>query len=225
VTNSRVFFYTRGRGCNGHPAFPAPFLGVHCALDREGRDVRAKLGRIARRGRGVVFDEHERAPLSVVIISESGRSSTLQPCGSIAAALEYWFARSSRAMTSRPPRPAQMTIFWHCGLPPFSSKTGPETRFRQPTVNGFGRGCRSTGSGDADWRRMVRSSGGRGFGRRSLRDSGCVRAHPADWRASASYRPLRAVWAFAPGHSGVARDHQNPSALEKAAHDHKEFSQ
>jgi hypothetical protein len=120
---------------------------------------------------------------------------------------------------------AQMTIFWHCGLPAFSSKTRSETRFRQPTVNGLGRGCRSTGSGDADSQRMVRSSGGSGFGRRSLRDSGCVRAHPADWRASASYRPLRAVWAFAPGHSGVARDHQNPSALEKAAHDHKEFSQ
>ena len=26
VTNSRVFFYARGCGCNGHPAFPAPLI-------------------------------------------------------------------------------------------------------------------------------------------------------------------------------------------------------
>src|SRR6202166_5091652 len=76
----------------------------------------------------------------------------------------------------------------------------------------------SKGSGNADSQRNVRSS--REIGRRgwSRSDSGCVLAHPASWRASASYLPLRAVWALAPGHSGVARDHQTPSALEKAAH-------
>ena len=30
-----------------------------------------------------------------------------------------------------------MTLFWHCGEPALSSKTGAETGFRQPTVNGF----------------------------------------------------------------------------------------
>src|SRR6266404_7664569 len=32
---------TRGRGCNGHPAFPTPSMG---------RAIHAQLGRIARRG-------------------------------------------------------------------------------------------------------------------------------------------------------------------------------
>src|SRR5882757_625693 len=53
----------------------------------------------------------------------------------------------------------------------------------------------SQGSGNADSQRKVRSSGWSGQCRPSPGDSGCVPAHPADWRASASYRPLRAVWA------------------------------
>ena len=41
VTNSCVYyFYTRGCGCNGHPAFPTPFVG---------RIDDAQLGRMARR--------------------------------------------------------------------------------------------------------------------------------------------------------------------------------
>ena len=41
------------------------------------------------------------------------------------------------------------------------------------------------------------------------RNSGCVRAHPPSWRASASYRPLRAVWAVcAWALRGFERDHQ-----------------
>src|SRR5712664_1003431 len=36
---------TRGRGCNGHPAFPTPSLG---------REIYQRLGRIARRGRKCV---------------------------------------------------------------------------------------------------------------------------------------------------------------------------
>jgi hypothetical protein len=51
----------------------------------------------------------------------------------------------------------------------------------------------SKGSGNADSQLFVRSSGWSGHG--CPRDSGCVRAHPRSWRASASYRPLRAVWA------------------------------
>jgi hypothetical protein len=37
---------TRGRGCNGHPAFPTPSFG---------REINARLGRIAPRGREVMF--------------------------------------------------------------------------------------------------------------------------------------------------------------------------
>ncbi len=67
----------------------------------------------------------------------------------------------------------------------------------QPTINGFGRGCRAP-KGLA---MLIRSEihGVRGWhGRRRLRpvNSGCVHAHPASWRASSAYRPLRAVWAF-----------------------------
>jgi hypothetical protein len=49
VTNSRVFFYTRGRGRFGRPAFPAPLLGSTAPSDSGGWDVYAKLGRIAQR--------------------------------------------------------------------------------------------------------------------------------------------------------------------------------
>src|ERR1700722_7290036 len=78
----------------------------------------------------------------------------------------------------------------------------------------------SQGSGNADSQRKVRSSGWGGQGGLYPRDFGCVHAHPAYWRASASYRPLRAVWAVAPGHSGVARDRKNPlrRSAKKAAH-------
>ena len=126
-------------------------------------------------------------------------------------------------------RSARLTIFWHCGHSRFSSKTAAKRASRQRTVNGFRRGfpCltrdrqrwtpvlrpiarQMSGSGNADSQRKVRSSGWSGRCRPCA--SGCVHAHPAYW-ASASYRPLRAVWAFAPGHSGVAREHQNPSAL------------
>src|SRR3984885_9364962 len=81
----------------------------------------------------------------------------------------------------------------------------------------------SQGSGNADSQRKVRSSGWGGQTGLYPRDFGCVDAHPASWRASASYRPLRAVWAIAPGHSGVARDHQIPSALRMQRTDIRNF--
>jgi len=91
-------------------------------------------------------------------------------------------------------RSAHLTIFWHCGLPHFSSRTARDAVSRQRTFNGFGRGfALQTGSGNADSRRKLRSFGWSGQGR--PRDPGCVPAHPASWRAAASYRPLRAVWA------------------------------
>src|SRR4029079_9014053 len=84
----------------------------------------------------------------------------------------------------------------------------------------------SKGSGNADSQRKVRSSGwsGQGCLHDCPRDSGCDRAHPP-WRASASYRPLRAVWAFAPGHSGVRTRSPDPSAPIEPAHDPKGTSE
>src|SRR6478609_956184 len=88
-----------------------------------------------------------------------------------------------------------LTIFWHCGGTAFSSRTTVRRRFRQRTVNGFGRGFWGLeGSGNADSQAFGWSSG-RGGDARAC-DSGCCEgAHPASWRASPSYRPLRAVWA------------------------------
>ena len=56
------------------------------------------------------------------------------------------------------------------------------------------------------------------------RDSGCVRAHPPSWRASASYRPLRAVWAVcAWALRGFERDHQTLQRLQNGATTQKEL--
>jgi hypothetical protein len=90
-------------------------------------------------------------------------------------------------------RSAHLTIFWHCGLAHFSSRTAQDAWSRQRTVNGFGPGFRlQPGSGNADSQRKVWSFGWSGA---CHRYPGCVAAHPAYWRAAASYRPLRAVWA------------------------------
>ena len=53
----------------------------------------------------------------------------------------------------------------------------------------------SSGFGNADSRRKLRVFEWGGRCRPRSRDFGCVPAHPHHWRASASYRPLRAVWA------------------------------
>ena len=92
-------------------------------------------------------------------------------------------------------RSTRLTIFWHCGLAGFSFRTAlkhvpgnqPSTVLPQDEA--------SKGSGNADSRRNGWSSGYSGRCRPYPGDSGCVLAHPASWRASASYRPLRAVWA------------------------------
>ena len=92
-------------------------------------------------------------------------------------------------------------------------------RPRQPTVNGFGRESCSQGSGNADSQRKAWNSRGSGPRRSFPRDSGC--AHPAHWRAAASYRPLRAVWARAPGTSGDRRSIE--TRAPRTAHHLKEF--
>src|SRR6267142_2469664 len=65
---------TRGRGCNGHPAFPTPSLG---------RKIQQRLGRMARRGRkrvsGIGNPSFRDAPLGAgpesilpVVVMDSG---------------------------------------------------------------------------------------------------------------------------------------------------------
>jgi hypothetical protein len=78
-------------------------------------------------------------------------------------------------------------------------------------------GASSDGSGNADSQRKVWSFRGNGSCHPSRRDSGCVFAHPASWRASASYRPLRAVWAVcAWALRGCARSPE-PFSAQKSA--------
>ena len=141
-------------------------------------------------------------------------------------------------------RSAGLTIFWHCGHSPFSSRTAHARAPRQRTVNGFGRGFLrlardlqkwapvlrpvvrqiESGSGNADSQRKVRSSGWSGCSRPCA--SGCVHAHPASWRASASYRPLRAVWAVcAWALRGCARTPKPFSAHVNSAPTQKECMQ
>jgi hypothetical protein len=66
------------------------------------------------------------------------------------------------------------------------------------------------GSGNADEQRHGWSSWWGGASRWSPGRSGCVPAHPAYWRASASYRPLRAVWALRAWALRGTRDRQEP---------------
>jgi hypothetical protein len=68
---------TRGRGCNGHPAFPTPSLG--------GR-AKQRLGRIASRGRSRVGNERN-------VIGPS--SDPIRPAGTQADGARPWSAASA----------------------------------------------------------------------------------------------------------------------------------
>jgi hypothetical protein len=113
-------------------------------------------------------------------------------------------------------RSVNLTIFWHCGHRYFSFRTAWERLPGNEPSMVLAEDARPKGSGNADSQPNVRSSGESGQCRSSRCDSGCVLAHPASWRASASYRPLRAVWAdCAWALRGCARS-KVPSALQAA---------
>ena len=112
-------------------------------------------------------------------------------------------------------RSAHLTIFWRCDLAPFSSRTTPERGSGNEPSTVLAEDSVSQGSGNADSQRKGWSSGWSGARRPYPRDSGT--AHPASWRASASYRPLRAVWAVcAWALRGCARS-PDPSARQHSA--------
>ena len=132
------------------------------------------------------------------------------------------FWRCARAR-GRVDRSSILTIFWHCGDRHFSSRK-PRSGFPATNRQRFWpRIPRSLGSGNADSQRKGWSSGWSGRGRPCTCDPGCVRAHPPYWRAAASYRPLRAVWAVcAWALRGCARTPKPFSAQECSAPTHKE---
>jgi len=112
-----------------------------------------------------------------------------------------------------------LTIFTHCGQPHFSSRTAGRGRSGNEPSTVLAENFPVQGFGNADSWRKSRDFGWDGGRRPRPRDFGCVPAHPPYWRSSASYRPLRAVWAFAPGHSGVRVRSRKPfSAPKSPAH-------
>jgi hypothetical protein len=115
-------------------------------------------------------------------------------------------------------RSAHLTIFWRCDHPPFSFRTGRKRADGNEPSMVLAKDALSKGSGNADSQPNVRSSGWGGQCRLSRSCSGCVLAHPASWRASASYRPLRAVWAdCAWALRGCARS-PDPLSARSSAH-------
>jgi hypothetical protein len=79
-----------------------------------------------------------------------------------------------------------LTIFWHCGFAAFSFRTRLWARPGNEPSTVLAEDCAVSGSGNADLRRKVRSSGGGGPGRPSSCARFSAAAHPADRRASAS---------------------------------------
>ena len=165
------------------------------------RNFLANLGRSARRDCGGV--SHSSSP--------ANRSRECAPGDRLRRAIQYSRDVSDRAerprRTGSPAcagddkrrvrdeiRSVHLTIFWHCGLPAFSSRTASERAPGNEPSMVLAEDSASKGSGNADSQRKVWSPGWSGS--RRARDSGCVAAHPASWRAAASYRPLRAVWAL-----------------------------
>ena len=99
-------------------------------------------------------------------------------------------------------RSVNLTIFWRCGTRHFSFRTAWERVPGNEPSMVLAQDARPKGSGNADSQPNVRSSRESGQCRPSRSDSGCVPRssfarsdHPDYRRASASYRPLRAVWA------------------------------
>src|ERR1700731_1615562 len=118
----------------------------------------------------------------------------------------------------------KLPLFWHCGLPLFSSRTDPESALGNEPSTVLAEDSASKGSGNADSQRKVRRSREGGLGCWPRGDSGCVLAHPASRRA-ASYLPLRAVWAIcAWALRGCARSPDPFSAQKKQRTSYKEFS-
>ena len=134
-------------------------------------------------------------------------------------------ARPGMTTVSFAKRSPLLTIFCHCSFTRFSSRTGSGQGPGNEPSTVLAEDSRSQGSGNADSQRKVWSSGWGGLGRPCPSDSGCVPAHPPYWRASASYRPLRAVWAVcAWALRGCVRSKEPFSARKKQRTTQKEFA-
>ncbi len=105
-----------------------------------------------------------------------------------------------------------LTILWRCGHQHFSSRRALARVSGKKPSTVFAEHHAGQGLGNADSRPNGWDFGEGGRSHRRSRIPGCVAAHPAHWRASPSYLPLRADWAVcAWALRGCARC-QNPSA-------------
>jgi len=184
----------------------------------------ANLGRLAPRDREVIFwiAVIARSNLSAVARRATASAEARRAEGGRRKATKQFILslrgengllRLGSAMTadegpgSGQIRSSVLTIFWHCGFRHFSSRTALERGLGKQTVKGFGRRSGSKGSGNADRRLFIRSSGG-------AANAVCAQGDPAAFPATAYRRaasfilPLRAAGRFAPGHSGLRLDHQ-----------------
>jgi hypothetical protein len=149
---------------------------------------------ICTRDRGCSAHPVFPAPSDFLGGRATGKAPGASRCGRrshVPTGRAFFFLPSAGGRTRSP----MLTNFWHCDGPYFSFRTAAERRPGNEPSTVLAEDCASKGSGNADSQLFVRSSGGSGARRPSPGDSGCVPAHPASWRASASYRPLRAVWA------------------------------
>ena len=95
VTNARAtYFYTRGCGCIGHPAFPTPSMFRAKRL--------ANLGQSMSRERGVVFSTVAR--MSAAISGHSSSRISLRSCGLQPCHPNSRILPSNRARSWRLPR-------------------------------------------------------------------------------------------------------------------------
>jgi len=193
------------------PAFPAPSLSRRrVRLAQPGRNVSREGGSVAG---GCLEWKRKSSTLSSRTSERSERDpgpiTTVANCYARAGAAALHTQRvcgyGSRLSpgrrkgtggAGRKTRSTPLTIFWHCSFRHFSFRTTLERGSGNKPSTVLAENPRFKGSGNADSQRKVRSSGRGGQGRWSRGDSGCVLAHPASRRASASYRPLRAVWAL-----------------------------
>ena len=128
-------------GRNRRPAFPAPSLQER---DNEYATARTKS---CRENAKVCLDAPSTTPSSCPGLTRASTYFAGAPkawmAGQAQSLTSLRFAGRRKGRTTAPKTSPQLTIFWHCGPRHFSFRNGRSAGFRQPTVNGFGRGLAS----------------------------------------------------------------------------------
>ncbi len=188
---------TGGHGCNAHPAFPAPSLFSRAVYFQHlGRNRAARIrrcGSMNGASNSSVVPAKAGTHSHRTRFCESRLSSFLHPRTPVV--MDPGLRRDDqkegpagreRATGGKAIRSPFLTIFWHCGFAAFSFRTRLWAHPGNEPSMVLAEDGVVFGSGNADLRRKVRSSGRGGPGRSSSRARCCAAAHPPDRRASAS---------------------------------------